>query len=287
MKDVAKEEFQENCSKNQNFGKKSKNFLIKLGHAMIDLLYPPDIKCIFCGDDVPDFDNQPFCENCAKKQPFNDGNRCKICDVQVPDDVEICDRCKSKKNPILFQKAFCAFRYTDTVRSSILAFKDDNAKYLAPIFSKFICKKINDAGVTVDVIVPVPAHISSIRKRGYNQAELLANQIGKDLGVVVDIENIVKINKNKPQKTLNFEERQKNVYNTLSIKDENKFNGKNVLIVDDIMTTCATVNAVAALIYKSANNVYVATIARRDIRDSKHKDDKHKDDKLKEIVINN
>lgn len=278
MKNYTKEEnFIENQQKNEKFSKKAKHFLAKVGHLFVDLLYPPNIKCIFCGDDVPDFDDQPFCENCAKKQPFNNGNRCKICDVQLPDGIEICDRCKDKKNPILFQKAFCAFRYIDTVRSSILAFKEDNAKYLAPIFSKFICKKINEAGATIDVIIPVPAHKSSLKQRGYNQAELLATQIGKDLGVPVDKDNITKTTKNKPQKNLNFQERQKNVFNTLSINEPNKYADKNVLIVDDIMTTCATVNAVAALIYKSANNVYVATIARRDIRDSKLKDNKIKE----------
>lgn len=249
------------------FSTKFKNFCVKLGQGFLDLFYPPKIKCIFCGVDIPNFEEQPYCDKCKSEGVLNNGKRCRICDCPIYDEKEVCDHCASHKK--VFQKAFCPFVYTGRVRSAILRLKNDNAKYLAPIFAKLMCDRILQEGVTVDIIVPVPSHIKTIKKRGYNQAALIADEMGKILGCPVSKDNIRKTKLTKEQKNLTFKERQKNLIDSFSIASSQEFEDKNVLIVDDIITTGATMNAVSSLIRKKAKNIYVSAFARRDITDSK------------------
>ncbi len=249
-----------------NFWNKFKKFFIKAGKTSLDILYPQDLKCIFCGNDIPDFETQPYCHDCEKEHVLNDGHRCKFCDMPLHTEHNVCDYCQNGKHK--FDKAFSPFVYNNMVRKAILKFKDDNGKYLIKTFTKYICEKIKEANITIDCIIPIPSHKKTIKQRGYNQANLLAQSIGKKINAIVDNGNITKEIYTKPQKTLSFQERQKNIYSSLKIKDPKKYEGQNILIVDDVLTTCATVNAVCSLIRPHVHNIYVATIARRDIEDS-------------------
>lgn len=266
-----KEEKQE---KNLSKGKKIKEIFVKTGHFSLDLLFPQDLKCIFCGNDIPSFSDKPYCDECEKAGVLNNGHRCRICDMPIYDESDVCEYCKinneTKKSKNKFNKAFCPFLYNDITKSAVVRFKDDNAKYLTKTFSKYICKLIKEANVTIDLIVPVPSHPKTIKRRGYNQAELLARQISKDLGnIEVNTTAIIKTSYSKQQKKLNYAQRQENISKSIKVVDLTPFKDKNVLIVDDVLTTCATVNTIASRIRHKAHNIYVATIARRDLKDSK------------------
>lgn len=252
--------------KKQNFWIKLKNFFIKAGKSSLDILYPPDLKCIFCGKDIPNFDEQPFCEECKKENILNTSHRCKFCDMPLHTEHNVCDFCQNGNHK--FDKAFSPFLYNNTVKKAILKFKNDNGRYLIKSFSKYICDEIKKANITIDYIIPVPSHKKTVKQRGYNQSELLAKAIGKELNITVDCDNITKEIYTKQQKKLNYRERQQNIFKSLKIKDNKKYNGQNILIVDDVLTTCATVNSVASLIRPYVHNIYIATIARRDIEDS-------------------
>ena len=246
-----------------------KKFFVKAGNASLNLLYPQNMKCMFCGKDIPDFEKQPFCDDCKKQEIFNNGHRCKFCENPLHDESDVCENCKNNHN--LFQKAFCPFLYNNLTRSPILKFKNDYGKYLTPTFAKYIVDDIKKANITIDLIIPVPLHKKKRKARGYNQAEVLANQLGKELNVPVDTTSILKIKQTKQQKKLDYKQRQSNLFSTFLLTTKTNIKDKNILIVDDIMTTCATVNAISALIKKYVNNIYVATIARRDLKDAKPK----------------
>lgn len=254
--------------KPNKFWQKLKKGLFKTGSSSLDLLFPQDMKCIFCGNDIPDFEDKPYCHECAKKDILNDGHRCRICDVRVHDSREICSYCdRSNKNIITpkFDKAFCPFIYNKTTKGAILRFKDDNGKFLTKTFTKYMCDAIKQASITFDIIVPVPSHPKTIRRRGYNQAELLANEIGKEFNVPVNTTSVLKTKYSKQQKTLNFAQRRKNIRESLEFKNLEIFKDKNVLIVDDVLTTCSTMNAIAERLKPNAHNIYVTTIARREL----------------------
>ncbi|MDE6583609.1 MAG: double zinc ribbon domain-containing protein, partial [Clostridia bacterium] len=120
--------------------KDSKVWFEKLKKIFSHLLFPEDLKCIFCGRDVPDFENKPYCEECEKEVVFNNGNRCKICAEPIDNEAVVCDRCQKMKHN--FKKAFCPFVYEGKVRSANLSYKDSNQRYKAKVFAKYIAEDI-------------------------------------------------------------------------------------------------------------------------------------------------
>ena len=235
---------------------KIKEALIKIKNVLLDALYPEDIKCIFCGRDIP----LPYiCDDCLKEDIFNEGNRCIKCDTPLKDDNLVCDHCKKTKRH--FNGVYCPLKYAGIVRKALLQFKSDGAKYLAKPFAKFISQRLDVDQVEFDVIVPVPSHKSTIRKRGYNPAKVLADELGKITSKPV-VDAFYKMRKTKNQKFLDYQERQSNLENTIMLLNNSAIKGKNVLIVDDIITTGATIEACAVLLHK-AKNIYAAAVARR------------------------
>lgn len=228
----------------------------KLKNSILEALFPSNFSCILCDNEMPD--DSFICEDCRKQKIFNVGNKCCFCDTFVKEGNIICDNCKENKR--LFEKCFCPFIYDGNVRKAILKFKSDGAKYLAKPFAKFIYERIKQENIDIDFIVPVPSHIKTVKKRGYNPAFVIAEELSKLLGKPV--ENILEKNVlSSSQKTLTFVERQTNLENCMILKDKNIVKNKNILIVDDVITTCATVNACASLLHK-ANKIYATAVAR-------------------------
>jgi len=233
---------------------KFKNFINKT----LDIVFPDNISCIFCGKDVIDGD---ICPSCKEKFVFNSGNRCVFCDCQIKEGNIVCDHCKTAQP--LFKKCFCPFVYNEDTRSSILKLKSDSAKYLAKYFAKHIYDRLIADGLVYDIIVPVPSHKKTIKKRGYNPAQALAEQLSKLSGKPMQ-NLLIKTALTKNQKFLNFKDRQNNLENSITITDVNSVKNKIVLIVDDIITTGETINACAKLMHKS-KEIYACAIARRNI----------------------
>ena len=118
------------------------------------------------------------------------------------------------------------------------------------------------------MITYIPLTPKKERKRGFNQAKLLADEIGKILNVeVVSVFN--KERDDKEQKFSSYRERQEKMKGLYSLKSVAFKKEQNVLIVDDIITTCATVNYCAELISKKVKNVYVCAIARNKLNNKK------------------
>ncbi len=250
----------------QKFKDKMKDLGKKFAKWCNDLLFPENYKCIFCGTDIPDFENKPYCNECEKVLPFNNKNKCIICDEPIDNEATVCDSCQKHKR--YFKKAFCPFVYEGIVRSAILGYKDDNQRYKAKTFAKFISKEIESSDVKIDMITYIPLTPKKERKRGFNQAKLLADEIGKILNVeVVSVFN--KERDDKEQKFSSYRERQEKMKGLYSLKSVAFKKEQNVLIVDDIITTCATVNYCAELISKKVKNVYVCAIARNKLNNKK------------------
>lgn len=232
---------------------KLKNFWNKIVYMM----FPDDIKCIFCGRDVPNFYDKPYCEDCEKTLSFNNGHRCKTCDM--PSESDVCDFCK--KEPKYFKRAFCPFIYEKQVKNLVLAFKESNKRYLAKGFAVLIAKRILESGVKIDKITYIPMTEKKQKKRGFNQAKLLADEVGKILNKPV----LCLFKKEKDmaeQKVLNYKDRKAAIIGTYSVKEVRLKKEENILIVDDIITTTATINYCAGLIYPQVNNIYVCGVAR-------------------------
>lgn len=251
----------------KNMGK-FKNILIKCKDFLLDLLYPNDIKCLFCETDVPDFENNPICEHCQKSGVENTGTRCMFCDVQILNDNKVCDFCASKHK--YFEKAVCPFVYQPQVRHAILALKNDHALYLVPKLARMIYDRIIEESIQFDYLVPVPVTSKTRKRRGYNQSEELAKEISRLSCKPVAADLLIKFKETKSQKFLGYEDRQKNLAGSITLSDKNFVKGKSFLIVDDVITTCATVNLCAKLLKEGkAKKINVAAIARNPLKNKK------------------
>ena len=246
--------------------KKSKfvMFWKKLFGRASDMLYPENIKCVFCGNDVPDFEHKMFCDECEKNLPFNNKHKCAICDEPISSEAIVCDICQKSKR--FFKKAFCPFVYEDKVRTAILGYKDSNHRYMAKPFAKFISDEILKSGTKIDVVTFVPLAAKKKKKRGFDQSELLAREIAERLGVPCKC-YFEKVKDGKTQKLLEgYKERIENTKEMYKIASGNRFSKKlRVLVVDDIITTGSTINACCKLIYKRVDSVYAAAVARNQL----------------------
>lgn len=238
-----------------------KEKIIHIKDKILESIFPSDIKCILCGKDIPNFD-MPFCEDCLNNNIFNNGNRCSICDMQIKEGNIVCDHCKEKKRS--FKKCVCPLNYENKVRQALIKFKSDNAKYLAQPFAELIVKRLKEDKINFDIIVPVPSHKKTIKQRGYNPAMLIAENISKlTQKPVKDVlcKNVL----TKNQKLLNYQQRQENLQNSIILLNKEEIKDKIVLIVDDVVTTGATLEICASLL-KSAKEIYTCAVARNQIK---------------------
>ena len=238
---------------------KIKDFMIKIKNSALNALYPTGIKCIFCDRDIPDFENKPYCENCEKNELFNTGNRCMFCDMQIPEGNRLCDFCA--QNHRAFEKAFCPLSYHGDVRRTILKFKNDNGRYLAQPLAKLIYDRVAIENVKIDLVIPVPSQKKTLKQRGYNQSALLAQELAKMLDCEYS-DIVTKTKVTADQKTLKYAKRLTNLEGSFELIDKKIVKNKNILIVDDIMTTGSTLNEIAKLLKEKAARVYVAAAAR-------------------------
>lgn len=188
----------------------------------------------------------PSCPVCGEASP--DGKVCGSCLVQPP----------------AYHASRLGFRYEMPISLWIKRFKYHRDLSCGSLLAQLFVREILDGnrydllmnqGISweeVDCLLPVPIHVSRYRQRGFNQAEVLAKVIGRELDIPVKTGVITRVINTESQTELSQAERQKNVSNAF-VMDENALNGvKSVAIVDDVMTTGATVDEIARLIRSQA-----------------------------------
>lgn len=240
--------------------KKFKNYILKL-------IYPNHIKCIFCGDELNQNSYNDICERCLKDLPFIT-NCCAKCGNPIhKEDTGVCGSCKITNYD--FENARAVFEYKDKVMLSAHKFKYSDGKYLFEPFAKLLAAKYATENLFADVVVYVPMFKTKEKKRGYNQAKLLAYEFSKITNIeCVDI--VEKVVDNVAQASLNFKQRRENVKDIFKIKNElkHKIKGKVVLLIDDIFTTGATASEICKLLTSAgASKCYVLTLAHTNFKD--------------------
>jgi len=116
--------------------------------------------------------------------------------------------------------------------------------------------------MTADVIVPVPLHTARLHERGYNQAALLARELAQQTGLAVDEQTLVRKRATAPQVQLDAKHRKENMRDAFCCSGD-ALSGKRVLLIDDVCTTGATLEACAvALLESGAHSVQALTLAR-------------------------
>lgn len=226
---------------------------------LVDLIYPR--CCPFCGRVLP-FQGGPACKSCFTKLKRISSPRCFRCGKALEgEEKEYCQDCIQM--PKSFVRGFPVFEYTGGIKKAIYDFKYNNQRVYGKFFGDCIYSCYGDElkALNIDGMIPVPIHKKKKKIRGYNQAELIAKHLGKRLGIPVFSNLLIRVINTSPQKELNDKARMKNLKNAF-IMSANKIKLKKVLLVDDIYTTGATIEACTKVLLASGvEEVYYVSLA--------------------------
>ena len=233
--------------------------------GLVDFLYPracvvckknlgvtsvDGIICLDCWGKIKK-NLPPFCRRCGrtleKKSPYK--NICVVC----------------IKNPVYFDRAFSPCLYEGPVKELVHQFKYQGKDYLAPVLTRLMADFIREFDVPMDLldfVVPVPLFKTRLRQREFNQAEVLAKNIAGIFNKKLVADNLIRVKNTRTQTELTPGQRLSNVKESFKVRESSCFEGKNILLVDDVLTTGATCSeASCALKEAKANIVFVMTAA--------------------------
>lgn len=227
----------------------------KFTNFVDDLVFPKNITCAMCRQDLFKESRVCLCDKCKLKLPFID-NPCSKCGKQCLDNK--CILCSSTFH--YFNKAVSVFDYTYPVNALVYRMKYKQEFYLAQTFAYYMYLRWVSLNWKIDCVLSVPMSKEKLKKQIHNHSALLANEFCK-YTKLENISSCIIRTETETQTKLSRSERFENVQNSLQVVDKKVILKKNILIIDDIFTTGATSNAIAkTLLDYRANKVYVLTL---------------------------
>lgn len=164
--------------------------------------------------------------------------------------------------PPSYTRAWTLYPYTSPLRDAICLFKYRGKVSLASALGALMTEQLPLLG-RLDVIMPVPLHRERLRQREFNQSLLLADHIGRVLGIPVSYTNLIRTTSSPPQTTLSKKSRLKNLRGAFALQYPDEIIKKRVLLIDDVFTTGTTVNECAKSLRKAgSSDVLVLTLGR-------------------------
>jgi len=210
---------------------------------LLDLIFPP--RCVFCGGLLKDGTDET-CLRCRQTLPYTMAN--DVAEIEGDN----------------FSRAVSAFVYENYAADSIYRFKSRGCRQYAKTFAKYLVLAIEHyyREESFDLLVSVPMTKKKLAERGYDQAKLIAERLGSEIGVPYLPNALAKIKETAKQQNLSRDERKYNLAGVFEVVKANEIDGKSILLIDDVFTTGATVEECSyALIANGAERVCVATVA--------------------------
>ena len=216
------------------------------------ILFPP--LCVGCGDVLQQ--HEPLlCLSCQYHLPINDFHL-------FPQNLVV----SRMENFMIIDRglSYLTFTQASIVQSIIHHIKYKHRTDVATYFGKILGVQVaaSQPSAPFDYVVPIPLHPKKLRQRGYNQSEYLAKAIAEILGIPLNTDNLIRVKNTESQTGLSDFKRLANVEKAFFCRDKPLFVGKHILLVDDVLTTGATLYA-AALAIRDIEGVRlsVATLA--------------------------
>jgi len=236
-----------------------------LAGAILDLLLPP--RCPACGEATGE--DRALCPRCWGRLTFLVPPWCRICGLPFELDAgtvgsgAICGGCAARRPS--FERLRSALAYDEASRGMILALKHGDRTDTAPALARLLERLVRMEALEADLIVPVPLHRWRLWRRRFNQSALVAGALGRTLGLPVATDALIRWRATPSQKGLGAAARRRNVGGAFAVSPRHgeRLQGARVLLVDDVVTTGATLAACAnALRRAGARSTTALALAR-------------------------
>lgn len=226
----------------------------------LNLICPP--QCPICHKPIEE--PHTLCPSCYAKLHFLAKPCCEICGrpfEYVALDTVICGAC-AKHRPY-FSMARAVLSYDSFSKHLILAYKHGDHTELTPLLVKFLRQADKAIFENIDVIVPVPLHWTRALFRRFNQAALLGQALARATHIPFSARLLKRVRHTPSQGHMNQKQREKNVKNAFTVPRQESVKDRRILVIDDVMTTGATLNECARTLLKAgAKEVKVITLYR-------------------------
>lgn len=237
----------------------------RLGTALLNLVFPP--RCARCTADLPPEYGSTLCEECSRILAPEVWSGCPRCGAAIPESdspVKNCPSCQDFR--LHFDGVYPLGAYEEGLREAVLRMKRLNGEPLSLAIAQLMIQRRGEQIARFDpqVVVPVPMHWSRRLRRGVNNPEIVAACLSQQLKIPM-ARSLVRCRYTFPQKDLLPRERIQNVRGAFRIRhrDQTRWKGSRLLLVDDILTTGATCSEAARVLKDAgATAVAVAVVAR-------------------------
>ncbi len=238
-----------------------------LGEGLISLLLAAD--CGVCQHPIEPSNSTFVCLDCWSKIKWLKAPYCSKCSRPFPSAFKsiptfLCQECRRRN--VYFERTFIPTLYEGVMKKVIHLLKYNKKTGIMRSLGKIIRSYFNcldSSFPRLDLLVPIPLHRKKLRERGFNQAELIAKVVAKHLQVRLTKGNLKRTKATITQTSLDRKERRRNLRGAFTVKNRGEFQGKDVLLVDDVYTTGITIKEAAkALKEAGVKRVYVFALAR-------------------------
>ncbi|MBB2493846.1 ComF family protein [Aquipseudomonas ullengensis] len=218
--------------------------------------------CLLC-DERSDT-SYPLCSACEGDLPWL-GGHCRVCALPLPSEGLVCGECL--KRPPAFERVETPWRYAFPVDSLVTRFKHQArwplGRLLATLLSHHLQHAFDEGLLRPDLLLPVPLSAQRLRQRGFNQAAMLADWLGARLALPVQPHWLQRPEDSAHQQDLDAAARKRNLRRAFALNAQAQLAGRHVAVIDDVLTTGATAEAIARLLRKAgAARVDIYCLAR-------------------------
>jgi len=215
---------------------------------------------------MSDREGRHLCWSCFSRLELHTQALCSVCGHPIEGGAAhafVCGPCRSARPA--FDRARSAGRFVGLLRDQIHRFKYGNALWMRQDLSDLLlgCLAAHFDAAAVDVVVPVPLHSARFRERTYNQSALLAQEVARRIGRRFDGRTLVRTRRTETQTRFDAAHRRMNILGAFDVARPAWVAQRCVLLIDDVMTTGATLSECARVLKKAgARTVWALTVAR-------------------------